>query len=90
MRNGTLSHELCDGNKNEKMQGGTNMKRKMVSVALCAAMTAGVLAGGAVTVSAEDKLVVYGIYKPAIRHGLSTRVQQLRRQSKKQAENLYM
>ena len=39
------------------------MKRKMVSVALCAAMTAGVLAGGAVTVSAEDKLVVYGIYK---------------------------
>ena len=63
MRNGTLSHELCDGNKNEKTQGGTNMKRKMVSVALCAAMTAGVLAGGAVTVSAEDKLVVYGIYK---------------------------
>ena len=54
MRNGTLSHELCDGNKNEKTQGGTNMKRKMVSVALCAAMTAGVLAGGAVTVSAED------------------------------------
>ena len=44
MRNGTLSHELCDGNKNEKTQGGTNMKRKMVSVALCAAMTAGVLA----------------------------------------------
>ena len=59
MRNGTLSHELCDGNKNEKMQGGTNMKRKMVSVALCAAMTAGVLAGGAVTVSAEDLSLIH-------------------------------
>ena len=75
----------------KKRKEEQTMKRKMVSVALCAAMTAGVLAGGAVTVSAEDKLVFMVSIKPAIRHGLSTRVQQLRRQSKKaRTENLYM
>lgn len=58
-----LFHTNCVMEIKMKNARRNKHETKMVSVALCAAMTAGVLAGGAVTVSAEDKLVVYGIYK---------------------------
>lgn len=39
------------------------MKKKMMSVLLCAATVGSLLAGSMTASAEEDKLVVYGIYK---------------------------